>query len=246
MAIEVWRVGELSRRSGLSVRTLHPYDAIGLLSPVHRSKAGYRLYTPTDVTRLQQIRSLRGLGFPLGEIRNLLDRADVSPAHVIDLHIRRLKEHVALQSELCRRLEGIAAHFSEAKEVTPDTFFQVMELMSMMEKIKTYYTPEQLETLEQRRQELGEVEIRRVVDEWPRLIAEMRTEMERGTDPADEHVQSLARRWKSLLDGFTGGDPGITKSLRTMYQSEPDTGTQVGLDQHLFGYVGRALEAEGE
>ena len=64
-----WRVGELAGQTGLTVRTLHYYDEIGLLSPSHRSDAGYRLYTAGDVVRLQQIRSLRHLGFALEEIR---------------------------------------------------------------------------------------------------------------------------------------------------------------------------------
>jgi DNA-binding transcriptional MerR regulator len=52
-----WKVGELAKRTGVSVRALHHYDEIGLLSPSHRSEAGYRLYTEIDVARLQQIRS---------------------------------------------------------------------------------------------------------------------------------------------------------------------------------------------
>ena len=63
------KVGELAKRTGVSVRTLHYYDEIGLLSPSHRSEAGYRLYSAEDIARLQQIKSLRQLGFRLEEIR---------------------------------------------------------------------------------------------------------------------------------------------------------------------------------
>ena len=64
-----WRVGELARRTGLSVRTLHYYDEIGLLLPSRRTDGGHRLYTAGDVLRLQRIRSLQHLGFTLREIR---------------------------------------------------------------------------------------------------------------------------------------------------------------------------------
>ncbi len=59
------RIGELARRTGLSVRALHHYDAIGLLVPSARTDAGHRRYTAEDVARLQQIASLRALGLPL-------------------------------------------------------------------------------------------------------------------------------------------------------------------------------------
>jgi DNA-binding transcriptional MerR regulator len=241
MSAVLWKVGELARRTGLSVRTLRYYDEIGLLRPTHHSEAGYRLYAPPDIARLQQIRSLRELGFPLEEIRTLLDRPDVSPQRVIALQLCRLKEQMERQRELCRRLEVIAARLSAAEEVSADEFFKTMEIMSMMDRIKTYYTPEQLETLEQRRQALGEDEIKRVEAEWPQLIAQVRAEMERGTDPGDERVQALARRWKTLVEAFTGGDPGITQSLQSMYRNEPQVDQQSGLDPELFAYVSRAM-----
>jgi DNA-binding transcriptional MerR regulator len=60
-----WKVGELAERTGVSVRTLHHYDEIGLLSPPWRTEVGHRLYSVRDILRLQQIRSLRALGFGL-------------------------------------------------------------------------------------------------------------------------------------------------------------------------------------
>jgi DNA-binding transcriptional MerR regulator len=234
-------VGELARQTGLSVRTLHHYDDIGLLSPAGRTEAGYRLYSTLDVARLQQIKSLRELGFTLEEIRTLLDRPDISPQRVIALHVRRLKEQMELQRELCARLEAIAAQLSAAEEVSADHFFRAMEVMSKMDRIKSYYTAEQLAALEERRRDLGENRIEQVEAEWPDLIARMRAEMERGTDPADERVQELARRWKALVDAFTGGDPGIATSLGRMYANEPEVGRQHGLDPELFAYAGRAM-----
>ena len=66
------KVGELAQRSGLTVRTLHHYDAIGLLAPSGRSESGYRLYSPADVQRLHGIQALRHMGLPLAHIGELL------------------------------------------------------------------------------------------------------------------------------------------------------------------------------
>lgn len=237
-----WKVGELATRAGVSVRTLHHYDQIGLLSPARRSESGYRLYSASDVVRLQQIRSLRALGFGLEKIRELLDRKEVSAQRVIELQIGRLKEQIALQCTLCDRLEMIASRMGGAEEVSAPEFLHILELMSMVEKAESYYTPEQLDTLKQRKEEVGEARIRQVEAEWPELIAEARAAMDRGADPASEPVQALVRRWKALVGEFTGGDAGIAQNLQRMYEQEAAR-EQSGVDPALFAYI---REASGE
>lgn len=71
-----YRVAELATLTGVTVRTLHHYDAIGLLVPSGRSRAGYRLYSESDLFRLQQILIQRELGLPLEQIRRALDDVD--------------------------------------------------------------------------------------------------------------------------------------------------------------------------
>ena len=63
-----WKVGELAAHTGLSVRALHHYDEIGLLSPSARTPSGHRLYAHADVERLQQVQSLRSMGMSLDEV----------------------------------------------------------------------------------------------------------------------------------------------------------------------------------
>jgi DNA-binding transcriptional MerR regulator len=240
MRPEALKVGELARRTGLSVRTLHHYDDLGLLSPSLRTAAGYRLYTPEDVARLQRILSLRQLGFSLEEIKRCIDEPDFSPLRVLELRLARAREQLALQQELCQRLEALTTQLRAAETPSVDQLLQTIEVMTMFEK---YYTPEQLQELEARRQTLGEDAIRQVQEEWPQLIARMRAEMDKGSDPASEPVQKLAQRWGELIRAFTGGNPGIEKSLSTMYQQEPNAGAQFGLDAQLFAYVNRAMAA---
>ncbi|HEX8830108.1 MAG TPA: TipAS antibiotic-recognition domain-containing protein, partial [Longimicrobium sp.] len=104
--------------------------------------------------------------------------------------------------------------------------------------------PEQLEELSQRREQLGEDRMREVQDEWPKLMDEVRAEMERGTDPADERVQALALRWAGLVREFTGGNPGIERSLGNLYQNESTVhGMDVAGMRPLMEYVQRAQAA---
>lgn len=236
-----WKVGELARRSGVSVRTLHHYDEVGLLSPSRRTAAGYRLYTGADVIRLQQIRSLRNLGYSLEEIGRFLARPGVSPEQVLRLQIARLKEQIERQSRLCDRLEAIAGRWRAGETVSTEEFLQVIEVTNMLEK---YYTPEQMDELKKRSGTLGEERIRQVEGEWKELMAEVQAEMDRGTDPADERVQRLARRWTGLIEEFTGGNAGIARSAARLWQEET---TVAGIDsagmRRLMEYIGKARAA---
>jgi DNA-binding transcriptional MerR regulator len=242
MRFEALKVGELANRTGLTVRSLHHYDAIGLLKPSLHTEAGYRLYTAADVARLQQVLSLRQLGFSLEEIRDCLDRPGFSPLEVLDLHARRLRELIEAQRKLCARLEALAGHLRAAGEVSADEFLHTIEEMTMMEK---YFTPEQMKLIHEGRQQAGQESLERAQADWAELIAQIRTEMDRGTDPADAKVQALAARWRELLKWSTGGDPGIEQALKRLWEEQGDAlAAQFGSQydsRPVWGYIARAI-----
>ena len=236
-------VGTLAKKTGLTIRTLHYYEEVGLLGPVQRTDAGHRRYGADEVARLQRVVSLRQLGFSLDEIRACLDRPDYSLGHVIELHLMRLKQQIALQQQLYRRLETIAGHLHTAEDVSVEEIMQTIEVITMVEK---YYTQEQLEQLEERRRLVGEERIRQVEGEWKELIGQVRAEMEKGTDPASEPVQRLAERCMGLVNEFTGGDPGIAQSLKTMYEQEgPAKASRGMVDPEVMAYISKAMGAAG-
>ena len=92
---------------------------------------------------------------------------------------------------------------------------------------------------------LGEERIRQAEVEWQELIEQACAEMEKGTDPASESMQTLARRWRELIDEFTGGNPEIEQSLKTMYQQEGvEVASQGAGDSVLWEYMRRAIASE--
>lgn len=239
MKNEVFRVGELAKRTGVSVRALHHYDAIGLLAPSRRSETRYRLYDTEDVGRLQEIKSLRQLGFSLEEIRGLLAARRLTPLGVVEMHLQRVREQMELQRQLLGRLESIAEQLRAAKTPTADEMMRTIEAMTMFEK---YFTEDQRQTLKERSDKLGPEAIKAVEEEWPRLIAAVREEMNKGTDPRSERVRELAKRWRELLNAFSGGDRQMEASAAKMYREEPQTAQQYGLDQEIFKYIGEAMK----
>jgi DNA-binding transcriptional MerR regulator len=247
MPERLWKVGELAARTGLTVRTLHHYDAIGLLCPSGRTGSahgsGHRLYSAADVERLHQILCLKQLGFGLEQVKEYMTRADYDPREVVRLHLAKVRQQASELAALGDRLESLATALDAAGEVSPEAFLETIEVMTMIEK---YYTPEQLEQMKQRKEAVGDARIKEVEAEWPRLMAEVQAAMDAGTDPADPKVQELARRWVGLVDEFTGGDPGIFQSLSKMYASED---TVAGMDvppmRKMMEYVQKAMLAAG-
>lgn len=93
------KVGDLATRADSSVRALHYYEELGLPVPSHRTTYGHRLYTGEDVVRLQQIKSLRALGFSLEEVRECLRSPRYSPINVIEDHAARAREQLDLREK---------------------------------------------------------------------------------------------------------------------------------------------------
>jgi DNA-binding transcriptional MerR regulator len=209
------KIGELARIAGVTVRALHHYDSVGLLVPSERTHGGHRLYSAADVERLYRLLALRRVGLPLEEIGPLLDRED-GLADTVRRHLGRVEQQLGALEELRLRLARLLAAL-DGDEASTAQLLDAMEAMTMFEK---YYTPEQLQQLEQRRQQLGDDKIQQVQQEWADLYARLRELREAGVDPAAEEPQALGRRAGELIAMFTGGDPGIASSLQRMYEEE--------------------------
>lgn len=100
---DMYTVGAVARLAGVSVRTLHHYDQVGLLSPGGRSAAGYRLYSLPELSRLRQILFYRALGFALEEIVRIV----ADPDEDAGSHLRR--QHRLLREQIARRQDMLAA-----------------------------------------------------------------------------------------------------------------------------------------
>jgi MerR family transcriptional regulator, thiopeptide resistance regulator len=240
----VRRIGEVAAATGLTVRTLHHYDEIGLLRPAGRSGAGYRLYSDDDVARLYRIVALRRLGLALDEIGALLDGDSAcDPRALIRTQLARLEAEAALREQLRVRLVRLLRALDGADGAAADLFLRAIEGMTMAEQ---YYTPEQLAQLEERRSALGEEGMKRAEADWAALIAEVEELRASGAAPSDPRAASLADRWAALIAQFTGGDIGIHTSLNTMYESEgPERASRGMVSRELMDWMREAVAARG-
>ena len=217
---KLFQAREFAELTGVTVRTLHHYDRLGLLKPSRYTGAGYRLYGDGDLARLEQIVALKFIGFSLKEIKDLLkrDSFDMSVA------LRRQREAI---EEKRRRLELAIQAIQRAEYVIGtthepgwETFVKIIEVINMqhdMDWSKKYYSEEAQSEIARRAATIPREVIEQAQRDWTILIKEVDAAVAAGEDPAGEKAGGLAVRWSELLKGFTGGNAEIKNGLNKMY-----------------------------
>lgn len=197
-----WSIGELARATGLTVRTLHHYDEIGLLSAGERTAAGHRRYTGADLRRLYRVRALRALGLSLEEIADAL----AEPAHMRHLlgaQLRELDAHAARIAELREQIHGLLGRLDAVPEPDPEDLMTTLEMMSMLEN---HFTAEQRSRLAGRRDEMGPEAVEAARTRWVELVNELLPHVASGTPVDDPRVRELVESWDAVGAAFHGGE----------------------------------------
>lgn len=239
----LFQAREFAERAGVTVRTLHHYDRLGLLRPSSRTRAGYRLYGESDFARLQQIVTLKFIGFPLKQVKEILDRSTLDLPSALRTQRRIIEEQR-------RRLDTVVEAIAQAEravtaggETGRDALTKIIEVINMqndMEWMKKYYTEEQLEELARR----GTPEVlERAQQDWAALIKDVQAAV--GTDPSSADAQALVARWSNLIEQFTGGNPAIAESLKNLYadQSNWPTTFQKPYSDEVGDFICQAMAA---
>ncbi|WP_338773958.1 MerR family transcriptional regulator [Nocardia vulneris] len=142
---QVWKVGELATETGLTVRTLHHYDRIGLVRPAERTNAGHRRYTESDVQRLYQVLALRQLGLGLDQIANVL-AGTVAMAPMLAAHRARLAAQVTAMQDLHALVTTLAATAANRPDISVTHFLELIRRTVVVEEtIEKYFTRENAE-----------------------------------------------------------------------------------------------------
>ena len=238
-----YTVGELAKRSGLTVRALHHYEKLGLLPPSGRTQAGYRQYTEVDVLTLHRILAYRQLGLPLKDIAPLLEAGAPPLLEVLTRQLAAAQAQLKRQQRLVDMLASVAERAGDA-QATTDLSDQLLTLMALMRIYERYFTEDEMQHFAEKRALLGDTGLRRTEAEWAGLIAAVRAEMAAGTDPLSPVVADLARRWMALANQFTGDDEAIRSKVRAMYANEKNLQRETGVTPALLDYLRQSLLAE--
>jgi DNA-binding transcriptional MerR regulator len=216
-----YQTAEFAKLAGVTVRTLHHYDHVGLLKPSARTPKRYRLYGERDFARLQQIVTLKFIGFSLKRINSILNRGSFDLARELRNQreiIIEQRRRLELAVKAIEKVEGVLASTDE-----PDweVFTEIIEVINMQQDMKwtdKHYSEEAKQKIAERASTVPRDLIEQAQREWPVLIKEVEASLDE--DPASNKVQALADRWAKLVQGFTGGDPEIQKGLNKMYSDK--------------------------
>ena len=224
-----WRIGELAEATGLTVRTIHHYDHIGLFAPATRTQGHQRLYDERDVRRLYRICALRDLGLPLADISRMFDDDSAALGDVLRAH----RVHVEAELERLTRLRALLDHACRQAEciVAPNDTLDAIEAMSRVaRRMDARGASPPLEDAEVR---------------WRELADELRACVDAGDDPATPRARSVALAALARMVEFAGGDRQTLAALARLRQLALPQNL-AGWDPELMRYLDRALANQDE
>jgi MerR family transcriptional regulator, thiopeptide resistance regulator len=221
----VWSVGEVARLAGVSVRTLHHYDRIGLLTPGVRTGAGYRGYDEADIARLQRVLAYRELGFALDDIRTLLDDDDDPVA--------RLRRQHGLVLERMERLAQIAAVLEKTMEaqklgirLTPQEMLEVFgdenPAQYAGEVEERWGDTDAYRQSQQRSARYSKEDWIRIKEEQETIGARIAAVLRSGAAPTSEEAMDAVEAHRQFIDQhFYDVSPQMHVCLGQMYVADP-------------------------
>lgn len=211
------RVKEVANITGVSVRTLHHYDEIGLLSPAQVTEAGYRQYSNDDLKMLQQILFFRELNFPLKQIKEIIYSPNFNQAEALELHRSMLLEKRKQLDVMLETLDRTIRHMKGEIEMTNKEKFQGFDFSH------NPYEQEARERWGSKAVDEANAKIRRMTKEQQSSLSEKMNEIYtrlaalRSSAPESEEAQAGIKEWYDFLNSMGKYTPEAFKGLGQMY-----------------------------
>jgi DNA-binding transcriptional MerR regulator len=247
-------VQQFSELAGVTVRALHHYDRLALLKP-RRTDAGYRVYSVSDLDRLERIVALKFLGLPLKQIKAVLDRDTRALPAVLRGQRRALEEkrrQLDIAIEAIRDAEQTVQASGAADASVIRRIIEVIEMQENTEYFKQFYSDEAWAELEKRRAEMTPEMRQRAEDgtrRWMELFHDVEAAIAAKEDPAGDTAQQLGRRWQSLIHEFTLGHQGVSDGLGKVWANKEQWPAQMQkqaapfMDPKIWDYIGQVFAA---
>ena len=234
-----WKIGEIVKRTGLSARALHFYESQKLIGPVARNDAGHRVYSQSDLKRLQQIRSLRFLGIPISEMRGMLGNDDYRLSELLNRQLQRVRAQREALMSLERRIETLLPILSAEPDFPDDldnNLFRILEEMTMYEK---YFSQSDIDEMHHHHERQNDSD-QSLAEAWSQWVSALKAEADAGSDPKSKKVQNLMRHWDEMLDHLAAGNANKRDKLNDLLHNEPQARIDHGIDDALFEFMAKA------
>lgn len=218
----MFTVRQLSRLAGITPRTLHYYDQIGLLKPSQVGDNGYRYYGEESLLRLQQILLYRELDLPLDRIKKLMGRRDFDVLDALETHRTELEKRIAHLEQLIHTVDNTILYLKGQRPMSNNQLFNGIneeEQAKMEQEAMQQYDPETVKASYERWRSYSAAEKQRVLDEGNAVYTEIIAAMPKG--PGAPEVQALVERWRKHMDYFWTPSLDQLVALADHYSQEP-------------------------
>jgi len=198
-----YTVRQLADLAGVTARTLHHYDRIGLLKPAERTRAGYRLYAHAELLRLQQILFFRELDVPLATIKEFLDAPDFNPVEALEEHRRLLQEHMKRLERLLATLDRTLGQYKEQIMLSDEELyegFQADDVERVRMEAKARYGGDVIEQSETKLRKLSREAWTQVQEEGGYIAFRLAALMDQ--DPTGGDVQEAVAAHHAWIENF--------------------------------------------
>jgi DNA-binding transcriptional MerR regulator len=244
-------VRQLARLAGVSVRTLHHYDAIGLLKPGRRSPSGYRLYGQAELLRLQQILFYRELDLPLPEIARILDAPGFDPAEALRGHRKALEARLGRLHRLLRTLDDTLAQYEGGSMLTDAELYQGFppeRVEAIRKEARERYGEERVAESERRAKAMGKARWAEAGREAEALNRDLAALLAAGRDPGSAEARAAVARHHAWIRNFWTPDAESYRGLGRLYVEHPEFRAYYdkaapGLAEYLCRAIERYCEA---
>jgi DNA-binding transcriptional MerR regulator len=210
--------------AGVSVRTLHHYDHIGLLRPTARSEAGYRLYGEGELLRLQQILFYKELDLPLDEIRHILDEPDFDPIQALEQHRQVLRKRMDRLTRLLKTIDKTIYRLTEEDMSMTDEElyegFSPEQIERYKREARQMFDPVLVEETEERVRHMSKAQWQAMQAESEEVTHSIAALMDR--PPGDAEVQQLIARHHAWLENFYPAPAEVYRGLGQLYSEHPE------------------------
>ena len=214
-----YRPIDFARRTGVTVRALHHYDRLGLLKPSHRTAAGYRLYGPADLARLQQVVTLKFIGFSLQEIKRLLAGADLATALQLQRNtLEQKRRRLELTIDGIKQAERLLSGPNGPKWEAFGKIIEAVQMQTNTDWTKKYYNAEAQKLLKKRRKLWSPKLQAEMEADWAALLKDIEAAARNKVEPPSSAAQALAERHAQLVSKFTGGSAAIGQGLTALWK----------------------------
>jgi DNA-binding transcriptional MerR regulator len=215
-------VSEVAELAGVTVRSLHHYDEIGLLTPSARSEAGYRLYSRGDLERLREILVWRQLGFSLADVKSLLDDPRHDRLGAVREQRRLVEEQIERLRSVAVALDAVLAADGQGTEIEEAVMFDGFDPKAYEEEARERWGEgEAYRESAARVAGYGEREWREIRAEAEEIVRDFAALQKAGGDPAGDAARAVAERHRLHISRwFYGCPPPLHRGLGEMYLAD--------------------------